>query len=75
MTTPNREYNELFESMATDSFRHTDHRFEWTRQEFSDWAGQVAKSHGYDFEIKPVGEEDKKVGAPSQMAIFKLSEP
>ncbi len=74
LTTPNREYNELFESMATDSFRHTDHRFEWTRQEFSDWAGQVANSHGYDFEIKPVGEEDKKVGAPSQMAIFKLSE-
>lgn len=71
LTTPNREYNELFESMATDSFRHTDHRFEWTRQEFSDWAAQVAGSHGYVVEIKPVGEEDKKVGAPSQMAIFR----
>lgn len=73
LTTPNKEYNELFESMATDAFRHTDHRFEWTRQEFSDWAEQVAKTNSYDVEIKPVGEEDKNVGAPSQMAIFKLN--
>jgi 3' terminal RNA ribose 2'-O-methyltransferase Hen1 len=73
LTTPNRECNELFESMEPDAFRHADHRFEWTRLEFSNWAGQVAKTNGYDVEIKSVGEEDKKVGAPSQMAIFKLN--
>lgn len=73
LTTPNKEYNQLFEGMAPDSFRHTDHRFEWTRKEFSDWADQVAGAHGYVVDIKPVGEENEKLGAPSQMAIFKLN--
>lgn len=74
LTTPNREYNELFEEMEGGQLRHKDHRFEWTRQEFNDWISQVAISHGYDVEIKPIGEEDVRVGAPSQMAVFKLSE-
>ena len=73
LTTPNKEYNQLFETMALDSFRHADHRFEWTRKEFRDWAENVANANGYQVEIKSVGEEDKNVGAPSQMAIFKLN--
>ena len=71
LTTPNKEYNQLFETMASDSFRHADHRFEWTRKEFRNWAENVASSNGYQVEIKSVGEEDKHIGAPSQMAIFK----
>src|SRR6185436_9143180 len=35
VTTPNREYNVLFTDMV--GLRHRDHRFEWTRAEFSDW--------------------------------------
>ncbi|MDN5214956.1 3' terminal RNA ribose 2'-O-methyltransferase Hen1 [Fulvivirgaceae bacterium BMA12] len=73
LTTPNKEYNQLFETMALDSFRHADHRFEWTRKEFRDWAENAANANGYQVEIKSVGEEDKNVGAPSQMAIFKLN--
>ncbi|MCG8311248.1 MAG: 3' terminal RNA ribose 2'-O-methyltransferase Hen1, partial [Cytophagales bacterium] len=74
LTTPNKEYNQLFETLASDSFRHVDHRFEWTRKEFIDWAKNVADSNDYLVEIKPVGEEKKNVGAPSQMAIFKLKD-
>lgn len=35
VTTPNAEYNVLFPNFV--GFRHPDHKFEWTRSEFSDW--------------------------------------
>ena len=70
LTTPNREYNALFENMEVDTMRHTDHRFEWTRKEFETWANQVAEANNYKVQFLPIGEEDIKVGAPSQMAIF-----
>jgi 3' terminal RNA ribose 2'-O-methyltransferase Hen1 len=72
LTTPNREYNELFETMAADSMRHTDHRFEWTRTEFETWAQGVAERNEYDVTFKPVGDVHERVGAPTQMAIFTL---
>jgi len=71
LTTPNGEYNVLFENMEADTMRHTDHRFEWTRKEFETWANQVANTNNYKVQFLPIGEEDEKVGAPSQMAIFK----
>lgn len=71
LTTPNGEYNVLFENMEADTMRHTDHRFEWSRTEFEAWAKRVAESNNYSVQFLPIGEEDEKVGAPSQMAIFK----
>jgi len=71
LTTPNGEYNVLFENMEADTMRHSDHRFEWTRNEFETWANQVANTNNYKVQFLPIGEEDEKVGAPSQMAIFK----
>lgn len=70
VTTPNREYNVLFESMPAGSMRHRDHRFEWTRGEFRAWAEGVCERHGYTVEVVPVGPEDPAHGAPSQMGIF-----
>ena len=35
MTTPNAEFNVLFPNLT--GFRHPDHKFEWTRQQFGDW--------------------------------------
>jgi len=35
--------------------RHPDHRFEWTRQEFRDWAGKAAEDFGYDVTFTGVG--------------------
>ena len=74
LTTPNREYNELFETMVAGAMRHTDHRFEWTRAEFETWAKAVADENKYDVPFKPVGDVHDKVGAQTQMAVFKLSE-
>ena len=74
MTTPNREYNALFETMKEDQLRHPDHRFEWTRAEFEAWANDVADKHGYTAEFASLGPVDETHGGPSQMAIFTLGE-
>jgi 3' terminal RNA ribose 2'-O-methyltransferase Hen1 len=71
MTTPNREYNVTFETMPAGSFRHKDHRFEWTRAEFQAWSNRVASQHGYGVSFLPIGEENATLGAPTQMAIFR----
>ena len=70
LTTPNREYNVRFDGLPAGSFRHRDHRFEWTRREFEDWAGEVAGRRGYAVRFLPIGPEDSAVGAPTQMAVF-----
>jgi 3' terminal RNA ribose 2'-O-methyltransferase Hen1 len=71
VTTPNREYNARFPNLADGSLRHKDHRFEWSRSEFEDWAGRVASKHGYVVGFQPVGEVDPALGAPTQMAVFR----
>jgi hypothetical protein len=70
VTTPNGEYNARFEGLSAGQFRHRDHRFEWTRRELGDWAGEVAGRFGYRVRFLPVGPEDPQLGAPTQMAVF-----
>jgi 3' terminal RNA ribose 2'-O-methyltransferase Hen1 len=69
MTTPNREYNAVY-GLAAAELRHRDHRFEWTRAEFADWAEGVADRNGYRVELRPIGNVDEAVGAPTQLALF-----
>jgi 3' terminal RNA ribose 2'-O-methyltransferase Hen1 len=71
ITTPNREYNSVWKTLPAGNLRHKDHRFEWTREEFQNWANGVALRQEYSVEISPVGPEDETRGAPSQMAIFR----
>ncbi|WP_235094614.1 3' terminal RNA ribose 2'-O-methyltransferase Hen1 [Streptomyces sp. A1-5] len=70
VTTPNVEYNVRWESLPAGRVRHADHRFEWTRDEFRRWAGEVAARHGYAVTFGPVGPEDPEVGPPTQLACF-----
>ncbi|MET9560731.1 3' terminal RNA ribose 2'-O-methyltransferase Hen1 [Streptomyces tauricus] len=70
VTTPNVEYNVRWDTLPAGHVRHGDHRFEWTRAEFRDWAGAVAERHGYGVEFRPVGPDDPEVGPPTQMAVF-----
>lgn len=72
ITTPNREYNVLFPTLAAGKMRHNDHRFEWTRAEFAAWAEPVAAKFGYGVTFAPVGTLDPICGAASQMAVFTL---
>lgn len=70
VTTPNSEYNVRFDGLPAGRFRHRDHRFEWTRAEFEDWAGEVAGRFGYGVRFLPAGPDDPEVGSPTQMAVF-----
>jgi 3' terminal RNA ribose 2'-O-methyltransferase Hen1 len=70
LTTPNADYNVRFETLPAGQFRHPDHRFEWTRAQFEEWAGGIAEKFGYAVNFQPVGEEDPELGAPTQMAVF-----
>jgi 3' terminal RNA ribose 2'-O-methyltransferase Hen1 len=70
VTTPNREYNVMWESLAAGAMRHRDHRFEWTREQFRTWASAVCARFGYEVELRPVGPEEPNFGAPTQMGVF-----
>jgi 3' terminal RNA ribose 2'-O-methyltransferase Hen1 len=70
VTTPNAEYNVRWETLPAGEFRHPDHRFEWTREQFADWGRAVGARHGYAVRFLPVGPDDPEVGPPTQMAVF-----
>jgi 3' terminal RNA ribose 2'-O-methyltransferase Hen1 len=72
VTTPNAEYNVKFDTLPAGQFRHKDHRFEWTREQFQRWSGRISERFGYAVRFLPVGEEDPQVGAPTQMGVFSL---
>lgn len=73
ITTPNAEYNVMWESLPAGKFRHRDHRFEWTLAEFASWAEAMGEQFGYSTRFLPIGPEDATVGAPSQMAVFEVN--
>jgi 3' terminal RNA ribose 2'-O-methyltransferase Hen1 len=75
VTTPNVEYNVRWESLPHGHARHSDHRFEWTRAEFAEWAAGVARRYGYLVRFVPVGPDDPEVGPPTQMAVLTRSDP
>ncbi len=54
LTTPNAEYNAVFETLPTGQLRHSDHRFEWTRAQFELWANTVATRFQYTVRFEPV---------------------
>lgn len=75
VTTPNSEYNVMWEALSAGSMRHRDHRFEWTRDQFRAWAAGVCARHGYACEFRDVGEAGvtptgQQVGGPTQMGVF-----
>ena len=74
VTTPNAEYNVMWESLPAGNFRHSDHRFEWTRQQFQSWIEQIATRFSYDVKQKSIGPVHDQHGSPTQMAVFKKIE-
>ena len=70
ITTPNAEYNVLFDGLPAGAFRHRDHRFEWTRSEFQEWSFRAAKRRGYEVRFEDIGPVHPDYGAPTQMAVF-----
>ncbi|KAI9317063.1 hypothetical protein BX666DRAFT_1941568 [Dichotomocladium elegans] len=79
MTTPNAEYNIYFDSLNYNTpdatFRHEDHKFEWTRKEFQAWCEAGAKKYGYSVEFYGIGLmegmcHDTSVGHCTQACVF-----
>jgi len=70
LTTPNKEYNAHYGLLHEDDLRHGDHRFEWTRAEFRDWAEKTADAFGYSVRFSEIGDTDATYGAPTQMGVF-----
>jgi 3' terminal RNA ribose 2'-O-methyltransferase Hen1 len=74
LTTPNKDYNTLYEKMEIDQMRHADHRFEWTRVEFERWGQSISERFGYTVTYKSIGDVNEVLGGPTQMAIFTINE-
>jgi 3' terminal RNA ribose 2'-O-methyltransferase Hen1 len=70
LTTPNFEFNVKFPTLPQGKFRHKDHRFEWTREEFAVWARGIGERFKYSVRFVSIGAEDAAVGAPTQMGVF-----
>jgi hypothetical protein len=70
LTRPNREYDVKWPRLTIGGLRHRDHRFEWTRAEFQQWARRVAEHYGYTVGFAAVGPEDPVVNPAPQMGIF-----
>ena len=58
LTTPNADYNVRYETLGSGELRHADHRFEWSRAGFRDWAGKTAQACGYTVRFDEIGEAD-----------------
>ena len=72
LTTPNKEFNVKYENTGPDKLRHHDHRFEWTRAEFRNWAEKNSSEYGYTVRFSEIGEADSVLGASTQMGVFTL---
>jgi hypothetical protein len=59
------------ETLPAGTFRHKDHRFEWTRAQFQEWAKKVAGRFGYEVRFGPIGADEEVVGPATQMAVFR----
>ena len=63
-------------------FRHHDHKFEWTVEEFRRWCNDAAEEWGYSVDISSVGRamerdewgRDEELGGASQVAAFRRTE-
>ena len=60
LTTPNREYNMLWQNVGVRRIRHLDHSFEWTQREFRDWAEGIAWRFGYAVRFQPFHRADER---------------
>lgn len=86
VSTPNFEYNVVLQKsnqeqeeesdektlLQSCKFRNHDHKFEWTREQFRQWASDLATRHNYNVEFSGVGgSADVEPGFASQIAVFK----
>ncbi len=74
MTTPNSDFNTVF-NLQPGNFRHWDHKFEWSRNEFIAWCDKICQEFpDYIYTIVGIADgppETAHLGCVSQMAVFR----
>jgi hypothetical protein len=76
ISTPNCEFNKLFEFKDGQVFRHDDHKFEWDREQFRDWCENICERFpNYVLQIEGIGTPPQRnqletIGCCSQLALF-----
>lgn len=74
ISTPNCEFNVLFDLELDNGFRHYDHKFEWTRAQFKDWCFNICErfpNYLVSFMGAGVAPPDYlKLGPVTQIALF-----
>lgn len=74
VTTPNSEFNHLLREKdePASQFRHYDHKFEWSRLQFQQWAEEVCDKFNYRVKFDGVGTlpNSESFGFCTQIAIF-----
>lgn len=88
VTTPNFDFNDWFKHSENDAggdhvnnrFRHDDHKFEFTREEFQQWVQSVLERFPRYRLVQSTGVGtgpggDRSHGFATQIAIFELEEP
>lgn len=74
-STPNSEYNVMFDGLLENGFRHDDHKFEWTRAQFAEWCDDILRRYP-DYLVKyfgigpPPKDHPEDIGYVSQLAVF-----
>lgn len=74
-STPNAEYNVMFDGLLENGFRHDDHKFEWTRAQFAEWCDDILQRFP-DYLVKyfgigpPPKDHPDDIGYVSQLAVF-----
>ncbi|MGY0037717.1 methyltransferase domain-containing protein [Pedobacter sp. NJ-S-72] len=69
LTTPNYEYNDYLKTNL-NSFRHEDHKFEFTNQELISFTNTIGKKYNLKTLVLPIGFIKGNGSSISQMAIF-----
>lgn len=77
ISTPNADFNvnfpQLYNGKKTQqTFRHDDHKFEWTRLQFQKWCNEISLKYFYSVKFSGVGliDGDSSNGYCSQIATF-----
>ncbi|XP_002074727.2 small RNA 2'-O-methyltransferase [Drosophila willistoni] len=77
ISTPNSDYNVIFtrfKPLLSNGFRHHDHKFEWTREQFKSWCLEIVDKYpNYMFSLLGLGDPPEgytTVGHATQMVIF-----
>ena len=60
LTTPDREYNMMWENVWAGRIRHPDHGFERSRRGSRDWAEGIAWRFGYAVRFQPFHRADER---------------